>query len=218
MGDTFTFFWEAYGRDSIDNDTMNESVSDVFGSLVKQAVNKETANEADWLIGEGLFIGQVQSVALRSMSELDMAYDDPVLGKDPQPAHMSDYVRTIEDNAGVHITPGSVHTAETLYGVGSEEADAGSGAWDSVGVRVASSTELGRPPPGVGLFPVRNSCDFCRWNRPPDRLSRCAGGCAERFRVRPGLNARRNSSGFGRTVAAELRGSVGQPHCCNGRR
>jgi len=34
------------------------------------------------------------------------AYDDPVLGKDPQPAHMKDFVRTKEDNGGVHINSG----------------------------------------------------------------------------------------------------------------
>jgi Zn-dependent metalloprotease len=34
------------------------------------------------------------------------AYDDPVLGKDPQPAHMNDYVITIQDNGGVHINSG----------------------------------------------------------------------------------------------------------------
>ena len=34
------------------------------------------------------------------------AYDDPVLGKDPQPAHMNDYVHTTEDNGGVHTNSG----------------------------------------------------------------------------------------------------------------
>ena len=34
------------------------------------------------------------------------AYDDPVLGKDPQPAHMNDYVQTADDNGGVHINSG----------------------------------------------------------------------------------------------------------------
>jgi Zn-dependent metalloprotease len=33
---------------------LNESLSDVFGSLVKQYLHKQTAQEADWLIGEGL--------------------------------------------------------------------------------------------------------------------------------------------------------------------
>ena len=34
------------------------------------------------------------------------AYDDPVLGRDPQPAHMRDYVVTTDDNGGVHINSG----------------------------------------------------------------------------------------------------------------
>jgi Zn-dependent metalloprotease len=31
---------------------------------------------------------------------------DPILGKDPQPAHMKDYAKTDEDNGGVHINSG----------------------------------------------------------------------------------------------------------------
>jgi Zn-dependent metalloprotease len=45
-------------------------------------------------------------VALRSMKALGTAYDDPVLGKDPQPGHIRAYVRTYEDNGGVHINSG----------------------------------------------------------------------------------------------------------------
>ncbi len=85
---------------------LNESVSDVFGSLVKQRVLNQTAAQADWLIGAGLFTANVQGVALRSMKAPGTAYDDPVLGKDPQPAHMNDYVRTFDDNGGVHINSG----------------------------------------------------------------------------------------------------------------
>jgi Zn-dependent metalloprotease len=85
---------------------LNESMSDVFGSLVKQKRRNETADAADWLIGEGLLAPGVRGVALRSMKEPGTAYDDPVLGKDPQPAHMNDFVRTYEDNGGVHINSG----------------------------------------------------------------------------------------------------------------
>ena len=49
---------------------------------------------------------QVKGVALRSMKAPGTAYDDPVLGKDPQPAHMNEFVRTYEDNGGVHINSG----------------------------------------------------------------------------------------------------------------
>ena len=85
---------------------LNESNSDVFGSLVKQKLLHQTVEEADWLIGAGLFTSNVQGVALRSMKAPGTAYDDPVLGKDPQPAHMRDYVRTYQDNGGVHINSG----------------------------------------------------------------------------------------------------------------
>jgi Zn-dependent metalloprotease len=85
---------------------LNESMSDVFGSLVKQKLRGQTADQADWLIGEGLLATGVQGVALRSMRAPGTAYDDPILGKDPQPAHMSDYVNTYDDNGGVHINSG----------------------------------------------------------------------------------------------------------------
>ena len=81
-------------------------MSDVFGSLVKQRPLHQTADQADWLIGAGLLTDNVAGVALRSMKAPGTAYDDPVLGKDPQPAHMRDYVRTFRDNGGVHINSG----------------------------------------------------------------------------------------------------------------
>jgi len=85
---------------------LNESLSDVFGSLVKQYRNRQSARRADWLIGAGLLAPAVRGKALRSMQEPGSAYDDPVLGKDPQPGHMRDYVRTDDDNGGVHINSG----------------------------------------------------------------------------------------------------------------
>lgn len=85
---------------------LNESVSDVFGSLVKQYTLDQTAEQADWLIGAGLLAPEVSGVALRSMKAPGTAYDDDVLGKDPQPATMDDYVRTGRDNGGVHINSG----------------------------------------------------------------------------------------------------------------
>lgn len=40
------------------------------------------------------------------MSAPGTAYDDDVLGRDPQPGHMRDYVETDDDNGGVHINSG----------------------------------------------------------------------------------------------------------------
>lgn len=39
---------------------LNESVSDVFGALVEQYTAKQNAEDASWLIGEGLFLPAVQ--------------------------------------------------------------------------------------------------------------------------------------------------------------
>jgi Thermolysin metallopeptidase, alpha-helical domain/Thermolysin metallopeptidase, catalytic domain len=85
---------------------LNESMSDVFGSMVKQYVLDQTAQNADWLIGEGIFLPGVRGRALRSMLQPGTAYDDPVLGKDPQVSSMADYLHTDEDNGGVHINSG----------------------------------------------------------------------------------------------------------------
>jgi len=107
---------------------LNESVSDVFGSLVKQRMLNQTADQADWLIGAGLFTANVNGVALRSMKAPGTAYDDPVLGKDPQPAHMDDFVFTFQDNGGVHINSGIPNHAFYLAAV-----KIGGFAWEKAG-------------------------------------------------------------------------------------
>lgn len=99
---------------------LNEHVSDVFGILVKQRALGQSADESDWLIGAELLGPDVEGVALRSMKEPGTAYDDPRLGKDPQPGHMRDFVVTDDDNGGVHINSGipnrAFHLAATALG------------------------------------------------------------------------------------------------------
>jgi len=56
---------------------LNEHISDVFGIMVKQKFENETAENADWLIGEGCLLPGVKGVALRNMKEPGTAYDDP---------------------------------------------------------------------------------------------------------------------------------------------
>jgi Zn-dependent metalloprotease len=85
---------------------LNESFSDVFGSLAKQRTLNQTADQADWIIGAGLFTSNVNGVGIRSMKAPGTAYNDRVLGKDPQPAHMSGYQDVPYDNGGVHINSG----------------------------------------------------------------------------------------------------------------
>lgn len=107
---------------------LNESFSDVFGSLVKQKSLNESADQADWLIGEGIFTDKVHGKALRSMKAPGTAYDDPVLGKDPQPGDMAHFVSTIDDNGGVHINSGIPNHAFYLAAIG-----IGGNAWESAG-------------------------------------------------------------------------------------
>lgn len=90
---------------------LNESFSDVFGSLVKQYARKQTASQADWLIGSEIMAPGINGVALRSMKDPGSAYDDPRLGgRDPQPKNMRDYVELPDDDdgdfGGVHINSG----------------------------------------------------------------------------------------------------------------
>jgi Zn-dependent metalloprotease len=107
---------------------LNEHLSDVFGSLVEQYAKGETTEEANWLIGEELLRPGVQGVALRSMKAPGSAYDDDELGKDPQPAHMNDFVQTFADNGGVHINSGIPNHAFYLAAT-----QLGGHAWDGAG-------------------------------------------------------------------------------------
>jgi Zn-dependent metalloprotease len=107
---------------------LNESMSDVFGSLVKQYTLGQTADQADWIIGAGLLTGNVNGIGIRSMKAPGTAYDDPVLGKDPQPAHMKDYVNTVSDNGGVHINSGIPNHAFYVTAL-----ELGGNAWQKAG-------------------------------------------------------------------------------------
>ena len=56
------------------------------------------------------------------------AYDNPILGKDPQPAHMKDYVKTSQDTGGVHINSGIPNHAFYLAAI-----EIGGFSWDKIG-------------------------------------------------------------------------------------
>jgi Zn-dependent metalloprotease len=112
---------------------LNEHVADVFGSLVKQHKEGQSAEQADWLIGAGLFTDQVQGTegrpaALRSMAAPGTAFDDDVLGKDPQPDHMDRFLQTTQDNGGVHINSGIPNKAFHTVAM-----ELGGNAWEKAG-------------------------------------------------------------------------------------
>ena len=89
---------------------LNESLSDVFGSMIKQWHLGQTAATADWLIGSDVFTPAIEADALRSMKAPGTAYDNKDFGRDPQPDHMDRYVVLPDtdegDNGGVHINSG----------------------------------------------------------------------------------------------------------------
>jgi Zn-dependent metalloprotease len=107
---------------------LNESMSDVFASCLKQRLLGQDALAGDWLIGEGLFAAGINARGLRDMANPGSAYDDPRLGKDPQGGHMDEYIETTDDNGGVHLNSGipnrAFHLAATAIGGSS---------WDGAG-------------------------------------------------------------------------------------
>ncbi|MCB9858328.1 MAG: M4 family metallopeptidase [Phycisphaerales bacterium] len=111
---------------------LNESISDVFGSLVKQWSLGQTAEEADWLIGADITTPEIELDALRSMKAPGTAYDNDVLGKDPQPDHMDRFVHLPDtedgDWAGVHYNSGIPNKAFYLAAIG-----IGGFAWNAPG-------------------------------------------------------------------------------------
>ena len=107
---------------------LNESVSDVFASCLKQRVLGHSALEADWLIGQGLFQPGIAARGLRDMAAPGTAYDDPVLGKDPQAGHMDGYVDTTDDHGGVHLNSGIPNHAFQLAATA-----IGGNSWDGAG-------------------------------------------------------------------------------------
>ncbi|MBO1336226.1 M4 family metallopeptidase [Streptomyces sp. VRA16 Mangrove soil] len=112
-----------------ENGALSTSLCDVFGSLIKQYTLGQTVEEADWVLGAGLFAPGVRGVGLRSLKAPGTAYDDATLGKDQQPAHMDGYVRTERDNGGVHIN-GSI-VGHAFYRLA---AALGGRAWERAGL------------------------------------------------------------------------------------
>lgn len=111
---------------------LNESVSDVFGSLVKQWSRNQDATQADWLIGADLFTPGIDADALRSMKAPGTAYDNSLIGKDPQPDHMDRYDDLPDDEdgdwGGVHINSGIPNKAFYLTAI-----NIGGYAWNAPG-------------------------------------------------------------------------------------
>jgi len=111
---------------------LNESISDCFGSMVKQYTLKQKAKEADWLIGQGL-LRDPKARALRDMANPGTAYVNiEFIDSDPQPKDMDGWVdapnTTDGDFGGVHTNSGIPNRAFYLAAT-----SIGTYSWDPVG-------------------------------------------------------------------------------------
>ncbi|WP_394850797.1 M4 family metallopeptidase [Pendulispora brunnea] len=80
---------------------INESISDIFGSIIEHSIEPNDKNNA--LLGENVFIS--------GKPFRDLVHPgDPTLDL-PQPAHLSKFLNTTQDNGGVHINSGIPNNA-----------------------------------------------------------------------------------------------------------
>ncbi len=130
---------------------LNESISDVFGSLVEQYAKGQSAEEASWLIGADV-VGPALSPALRSMKAPGDANPH-----DDQPADMDNFVHTGEDNGGVHTNSGIPNHA--FYVVATT---IGGNAWEAAGVIWYDAMRDAR---------VKPNCDFLAFAKATQRAA-----------------------------------------------
>jgi Zn-dependent metalloprotease len=108
---------------------LNEHFADVFGILIHQWKNGETAANASWVVGANVLIPAPTRRGIRDMEHPGTAFvNDPDLGTDPQPDHMSRLYTGPRDRGGVHINSGIPNRAFVLTAKA-----LGGNAWDVAG-------------------------------------------------------------------------------------
>lgn len=140
----------AYRRDA---GALNESNSDVAGSMIEQFVNNQTVVEASWKIGysqklnDGKGMGILvdpetkKTYPLRLMNDPGKAYDISGIGKDDQVSKYPDRYTGTEDEGGVHTNSGIPNKAfylacKEIYDIATsktEEENVGLHSWDVIG-------------------------------------------------------------------------------------
>jgi hypothetical protein len=126
---------------------LNESISDVFGILIKQKSNHQSVADASWVMGEGVWKAGIHGRGLRDLLHPGTAYDDPKVGKDIQPANMSDYIKTPEDHGGVHLNSGIPNRAFALFAT-----DVGGNAWEEPAKIWYETRKVVGPNPSFAQF------------------------------------------------------------------
>lgn len=132
---------------------LNESLSDVFGIMIKQRLLNLDVKESNWLIGEEVLNGD--KYALRSMKAPGTAYvNHPDLGTDPQPATFDNFMTLPDtdrgDYGGVHINSGITNFAFYVACF-----NLGGFSWDKIGrIWYAALTDT------ANLLPNAEFADF----------------------------------------------------------
>lgn len=122
---SFTSNLRYYGQSG----ALNEHFADVFGALVRQWKNGESAAKANWVVGAEVLVQAATRRGIRDMENPGKAYvNDPDLGTDPQPAHLSKLYTGPRDRGGVHINSGIPNRAFVLAAKA-----IGGNAWDVTG-------------------------------------------------------------------------------------
>jgi hypothetical protein len=81
-------------------------IKSAFACLVVQYGMRQTADQAEWLLGSRVWAPGIDARALRSLAAPGTAYQNTPVGNDTQVAHMRDYVLTNSDNGGVNTNSG----------------------------------------------------------------------------------------------------------------
>ncbi|KAH9428681.1 hypothetical protein MCOR02_011227 [Pyricularia oryzae] len=113
---------------------LSEHFGDVMGVMAKMWQDRQTAREGDWGIGRRCFMPGNDEIVIRDVRTPGSAYNDPRLGKDPQPMHMRDYIHDttppgiIDHRKGNHVNTGIPNRAFAIVALAY-----GGYAWEKAG-------------------------------------------------------------------------------------
>lgn len=142
----------------------NESFSDITAANCESWHLGLKAQDYHWLVGKGIWVPSSNPKAvrraLRDMKNPGTAYNDPSIGRDRQPAHMKDYVRTSSDNGGVHTNSGVMNKFYAEFASSIEGNDWAStmGVADRIFYAARASLNTSRPAFGLIAYWASEAC------------------------------------------------------------
>ena len=122
---------------------LNESVSDVFGAVFHQWRRKQTAAQADWLVGPGVLGPVALQKGYTCLRDLAQPGSPHCLS--PQPSHYRDYIPQGDPHANSGIPNHAFYLAATTVG---------GQAWEKTGKvwYAALTSDKARPSTDFGEF------------------------------------------------------------------